>query len=163
MSETNLGNGSPKLAERAVRRRVLQGAHAAFNNEFSAVPCRVKNISQTGALLEFENPDCVPTKFTLHVALERYKIECRTVRKDKNWVGVEFCGEKQETNLARFQTLKMSDSHSSAAETKETELREILQQRRQESLLTLHLQEKKKASEEQPVGRKTVVAFGKRV
>ncbi|MBL4892982.1 MAG: PilZ domain-containing protein [Rhizobiaceae bacterium] len=163
MSATELESGAPNPMERAPRKRVLLGAHATFNNEFSSVPCRVKNISQTGALLEFDNPSCVPTNFILHVALEQYKVECRTVRTDQNRVAVEFCGEKQKTNLARSQSLKISDSHSSAAENKEAELREMLQQRRQESLQNLHLEEKKKANVEQPVGRKTIVAFGKRV
>lgn len=163
MSTAKLENDDPKLRERSKRRRVLLGAHAAFNNEFSSVPCRIKNISQTGALLDFDNPDCVPTKFILHVALERYKIECCTVRKDNNWVAVEFCGEKQKTNLARFQSLEISDSHSSAAEKKENELREMLQQRRQESLQNLHLQEQKAASFAQPEGKKVTAVFGKRV
>lgn len=163
MSATKHENDDHKPKERAARRRVLQGAHAAFNNEFSSVPCRVKNISETGALLEFDNPDCVPTKFILHVALDGFKIECCTVRKDKNWVAVEFCSEKQTTNLARFQSLEMSDGRSSAAEKKEAELKQMLQQRRQESLQNLHLQEEKTARIKQTVGRTATAVFGKRV
>lgn len=163
MSATKHEDDGHKLTERSKRRRVLQGAHAAFNNEFSSVPCRVKNISQTGALLEFENPDCVPMKFVLHIALDGFKIECRTVRKDKAWVAVEFCGEKQPTSLARFQSLEMSDGRSSPAETKQAELREMLQQRRQERLQSMHLLEKKAAHSEQAVGRKATAVFGKRV
>lgn len=162
MSATKLESDDHKPLERAARKRVLLGAHAAFNNEFSSVPCRVKNISQTGALLEFDNPDCVPAKFVLHVALDGFKIECRTVRKDSNLVAVEFYGEKQKTSLARFQSLEMSDGRSSAIEKKENELKKMLQQRRQESLQNLHLQEKKIVRYEQPEDRKATAVFGKR-
>ena len=163
MSAATLEGDSAKPVERSVRKRVLLGAHASFNNEFSSISCRVKNISETGALLEFENPDCLPDKFILHIALDGFKVECRTVRKDTKWVAVEFCGDKQKTNLARSQSIKMSNSRSSAVEEKEAELKAMLQQRRQESLQNLQLQEEKIARFEQPQGRKTNAAFGKRV
>lgn len=163
MSATKLENDGHGPIERSARRRVLLGAHATFKNEFSSVPCRVKNISQTGALLEFDNPDCVPTRFVLHVALDGFKIECRVVRKSNNWLAVEFCGEKQKTNLVRSQSLEMSNSRTSAAEKKEAELRELLQQRRQESLQNLHLQENKTVRAKQAGGRQATAVFGKRV
>ncbi|MFK5980331.1 MAG: PilZ domain-containing protein [Rhizobiaceae bacterium] len=163
MPATKPEGDTPELVERSTRRRVLQGAHAAFNDEFCSVPCLVKNISQTGALLEFKSPDSVPTNFVLHVALDQYKIECRIARKDKNRVAVEFCGEKQKSNMARYQSLEMSNNHLSAAETKEAELRDMLQQRRQESLQNIHLQEKKAEHFEVPEGQKATAVFGKRV
>ena len=46
---------------RSSRNKVLKGAHVAFNNEFSAIPCTVRNVSETGARLVIEGGGSSPT------------------------------------------------------------------------------------------------------
>ena len=91
---------------RALRRRVLKGAHVAINQEFSTIPCTLRNMSDTGTLLEFEDGWFVPDRFWLFVDVDGYKIECERVwQKGKN-CGVHFVGAKIPTSSHRQQALK---------------------------------------------------------
>lgn len=45
---------APEQEVRASRKRVLKGASAAFNHEFSAIPCTLRDVSETGARVIFE-------------------------------------------------------------------------------------------------------------
>ena len=66
------------LAEqRPARRKVLKGAHVAFNNGFSAIPCTIRNMSETGSRINIEGGWFIPDRFTLHVDIDGYKIECK--------------------------------------------------------------------------------------
>jgi hypothetical protein len=48
-----------------IRRKALKGARAAFNDGHSSVDCTLRNVSESGALLHFENVLGVPDEFTL--------------------------------------------------------------------------------------------------
>jgi len=90
---------------RTARTRVLKGAHAAFNQEFSAIPCQIRNISDTGARLIFEGGWFVPDRFMLHVDIDGYKIECARVWHKGSECGVRFTGERIATGRARQQVI----------------------------------------------------------
>jgi hypothetical protein len=90
---------------RQPRTRVLKGAHAAFNQEFSAIPCTLRDISTTGAHIVFEGGWFVPDRFMLHVDIDGYKIECERVWQRGSECGVRFIGEKLVTGKARQQVL----------------------------------------------------------
>jgi hypothetical protein len=90
---------------RASRSKVLKGAHAAFNHEFSAIPCTLRDVSATGARVIFEGGWFVPDRFTLHVDIDGYKIECERVWQKGSECGVRFVGEKIITGKARQQVL----------------------------------------------------------
>ncbi|MEQ8479549.1 MAG: PilZ domain-containing protein [Hoeflea sp.] len=92
-------------APRAPRMRVLKGAHAAFNQEFSAIPCTVRDLSETGAKLEFEGGWFVPEQFTLHVDVDGYKVECRRLWHRGRFCGVAFIGDRIRTGSARQQVI----------------------------------------------------------
>ncbi|MEQ8305700.1 MAG: PilZ domain-containing protein [Hoeflea sp.] len=94
-----------EVAPRALRVRVLKGAHAAFNKEFSAIPCTVRDLSETGAKIEFEGGWFVPEQFTLHVDIDGYKVECRRLWHRGRFCGVEFTSEKIRTGKARQQVI----------------------------------------------------------
>jgi hypothetical protein len=97
----------PNAADQArtPRTRVLKGAYAAFNQEFSAIPCTLRDISATGAHVVFEGGWFVPDRFMLHVDIDGYKIECERVWQRGSECGVRFIGEKLVTGKARQQVL----------------------------------------------------------
>jgi len=98
------------MSERAPRKRVLKGALAAFNEEFSAIPCTIRNISETGAKVQFEGGWFVPDRFTLHVKVDGYKAECERVWHRGSECGVRFTSEKIRTGAPRQQSiLRQSD------------------------------------------------------
>ena len=102
-------NDINNLVERPRRMRTLKGAHAAFNHEFSAVPCTVRDESETGAKLQFDEAWWVPDQFTLLVEIDGYKVECEKVWHKGNLYGVRFTSEKMKTGMARRQSVDMID------------------------------------------------------
>ncbi len=49
------------------RHVVLKSAQILYNNRKSSIDCRIRNISETGARLEFPAPQLLPHTFELHV------------------------------------------------------------------------------------------------
>lgn len=92
--------------QRALRTRVLKGAHAAFNQEFSAIPCIVRDMSDTGARLQFDEGWFVPPLFTLFVEIDGFKVECERVWHKGSSCGVRFIGEKIRIGSHRPQVIK---------------------------------------------------------
>ena len=70
------------------RRRVLKAAVIVFGG--AGITCAVRNISNTGALLEVESPIGVPDKFSLHIKEEQSTRACRVVRRQETRIGVAF-------------------------------------------------------------------------
>ena len=91
--------------ERPQRVRVLKGAHAAFNEEYSSIPCKLRDISATGAYVVFEGGWFVPDRFMLHVDIDGYKIQCERVWQKGSECGVRFIGGKIVTGKGRQQVL----------------------------------------------------------
>ncbi|PWW04396.1 PilZ domain-containing protein [Hoeflea marina] len=96
-------------AERALRRRVLKGALVAINHEFSSIPCTMRNLSDTGTRLDFEDGWFVPDRFFLFVDVDGYKIECERVWQKGKSCGVRFVGPKIPSGPQRQQAL--SEDH----------------------------------------------------
>jgi hypothetical protein len=89
--------------ERPRRLRVLKGAHAAFNQEHSAIPCIVRDLSETGAKLEFDQGWIVPSTFILFVEIDGYKVQCEKIWSCGKLCGVRFIGPKIPTSVGRRQ------------------------------------------------------------
>jgi hypothetical protein len=105
--------------ERPRRIRVLKGGQAAFNQEHSAVPCVVRDLSETGAKIEFNLGWIVPDKFTLFVDLDGFKVECEKVWHKGNMYGVRFTGPRMPTELARKQRVDLYDVRNAPEPAKE--------------------------------------------
>jgi hypothetical protein len=61
--------------------------------EFSgggAIPCAVKNLSASGAALEFESALDIPDRLTLPMPPEPIKRQCHVVWRDQKRIGVSF-------------------------------------------------------------------------
>ncbi|MAZ84278.1 MAG: hypothetical protein CME90_11820 [Hoeflea sp.] len=102
-----------KVPARPQRARVLKGAHAAFNHEFSAVPCTVRDLSETGAKVHFEDGFIVPDRFTLFVEVDGIKVDCERVWLKGQNCGVRFIGPVTRTRAARPQVISRYDTTDS--------------------------------------------------
>ncbi|TCD10967.1 PilZ domain-containing protein [Oricola cellulosilytica] len=102
-SQDNTTSPDPEDKRTSPRRRVLKEAFASFNEQFSAVPCRVRNMSEKGAMLHFDDMSLVPDEFMLHVPLDGIKVKCRRVRNAGPYCGVEFISAPERSNMHRRQ------------------------------------------------------------
>ncbi len=81
-----------QLPPRAVRSRTILGARALFNDGRSSLDCYIRNLSATGARLNFESTLGLPDTFVLEIP-SRGQLLTVAVRWRKDAaVGVEFVG-----------------------------------------------------------------------
>ncbi|AGB72265.1 MULTISPECIES: PilZ domain-containing protein [Rhizobium] len=73
----------------ATRKRTLLGAKIIFNDGHSVFDCLVRNLSDTGALIQIENPLAAPNTFDLQLSDERL-MACAVRWRKINSMGVEF-------------------------------------------------------------------------
>ena len=118
--ETTPNPQSEDAVERARRMRVFKGAHAAFNQEHSAVPCIVRDLSDSGAKIEFNLGWIVPSHFTLFVELDGFKVECEKVWHRGDLYGVRFTGPRTPTDVVRKQRVDLYDGRNVVEETQDT-------------------------------------------
>jgi len=50
------------------RRTVIKGAMIVFNGRKSSLNCRVRDLSDDGARLDFSTPQLIPHEFELHIS-----------------------------------------------------------------------------------------------
>lgn len=97
-----------QTVERARRTRVLMGGYAAFNQEHSAVPCIIRDLSESGAKVEFDLGWIVPSNFTLFVDLEGFKVECEKVWHRGKQYGLRFTSPRIPTDRGRRQHIDLA-------------------------------------------------------
>jgi hypothetical protein len=68
---------------------MLKTATIAFNNG-GKIDAVVKNLSDTGALLEVESVIGIPDTFTLYIEADHFKRQCKIIRRRQNKIGVSF-------------------------------------------------------------------------
>ncbi|MGY5776051.1 PilZ domain-containing protein [Rhizobium sp. LEGMi135b] len=73
----------------ATRKRTLLGAKIIFNDGHSVFDCLVRNLSDTGAMIQIENPLAAPNAFNLQLSDERL-LPCTVRWRKINSMGVEF-------------------------------------------------------------------------
>jgi hypothetical protein len=74
---------------RSPRLRTLKGGTIMFGSAAS-VDCIIRNMSDTGASLEVENPAGIPDEFTLLIRPEIIKRSCHVVWRTERRIGVRF-------------------------------------------------------------------------
>ena len=72
----------------AQRHRVFKGGTITF--EGSGVACTVRNISDSGAAIDLENPGLLPQSFTLSITRDNFVRHCRTVWRTDRRIGLAF-------------------------------------------------------------------------
>ena len=74
---------------RSPRFRTIKGGSILFGST-ACVDCIIRNMSDTGASLEVENPAGIPDDFTLLIRPEIIKRNCHVVWRRERRVGVRF-------------------------------------------------------------------------
>jgi len=105
----NTGNAD---ARTAVRQRVLKSALIDIGESFAKIPCRVRNVSDTGALIDVEEHYVVPDKFILTIPMDGLVVKCEIVRRHGTRMGLQYVGEKTQTETKTKQFIRAStDPH----------------------------------------------------
>lgn len=111
--ESGTGNADESaerdLIPRERRARVFKKGKMVFQNGLRSLPCTVRNISDGGALLEFEQAFLLPKEFDLHIDLEDYEVTCERRWEEGLRCGVKFISEKRRVGQQRAQVLKSSE------------------------------------------------------
>lgn len=77
------------IEKRTSRRyRVFKGATITFEN--SGIACTVRNVSDSGAAIDLENPVMLPQSFTLSITRDNFVRNCRPVWRNDKRVGLAF-------------------------------------------------------------------------
>ncbi|MBL9034996.1 MAG: PilZ domain-containing protein [Rhodospirillaceae bacterium] len=86
---------SPENRRGHVRRLVIMGATILYNDRKITIPCRVRDISETGARLEFDTQQLLPHRFELKIRdLPILQCELRWAKGTR--AGVHFVEEDSE-------------------------------------------------------------------
>lgn len=86
---------APENRRGAVRRLVIMGAVILYNDRKITIPCRVRDISETGAKLEFDKQQLLPHHFELKIRdLPILQCELRWAKGTR--AGVHFLDEASE-------------------------------------------------------------------
>lgn len=88
---------------RGRRRRMLKAASISFNEKFSAIPCTVRDMSETGVQLQVENIALVPSEFTVHIPLDGIQVRCRRTWQQGSRLGAEFISRPEASSRHRDQ------------------------------------------------------------
>ncbi|GAA0787861.1 PilZ domain-containing protein [Roseibium denhamense] len=94
---------------RSRRSRVLKKGKIIFQKGLRSIPCIVRNISDGGAMLQFEQAYMLPKQFDLQIDLEDFEVSCERRWEDGLKCGVEFVSEKRMIGRQRAQVLKTSE------------------------------------------------------
>jgi len=97
------------LVPRERRARVFKKGKMVFQNGLRSIPCVIRNISDGGAMLEFEQAFLLPKEFDLHIDLEDYEVTCERRWEEGLRCGVQFISEKRHVSKQRAQVLKTSE------------------------------------------------------
>ena len=73
----------------STRKRTFLGAKIIFNNGHSIFDCTVRNLSNTGAIIQIENPLSAPNSFNLQLSDNRL-LACQVRWRKINSIGVQF-------------------------------------------------------------------------
>jgi hypothetical protein len=72
------------------RNRVYYGGMVAFNARNSTLACVVRNLSQRGTKIEFENSAVIPDRIDFEIARRGLSCLARLVWRDRNAAGLMF-------------------------------------------------------------------------
>jgi len=91
------------------RARVFKKGKMVFQQGLRSIPCIVRNVSESGALLQFEQAYMLPKEFDLHIDLEDYEVTCERRWEEGLRCGVQFISEKRWVSAQRAQVLLTSE------------------------------------------------------
>jgi len=120
-----------ELMPRERRARVFKKGKMVFQQGLRSIPCVVRNISDGGAMLEFEQAYMLPKEFELHIDLENYEVTCERRWEEGLRCGVQFISEKRHVTAQRAQVLRSSEEALKSVLDERSESPDNFFQRRQ--------------------------------
>jgi hypothetical protein len=105
-SVTDSENG---FIERAYRQRTYKSAFIYNKGYNGKRTCILRNISETGALLQIEHIAGLPSHFTVGVELDAFEVPAKWIWREEERVGVQFEGPLEPIESKRTQVLYLSD------------------------------------------------------
>jgi len=72
------------------RRRILKAGRIIFNDRFSVIDCRVRNLSDGGACLEVASSIGIPDDFDLNIEVDHLGRHCHVAWRSERRIGVAF-------------------------------------------------------------------------
>jgi len=100
-------SGEEKRVSR--RKRTLKAGTIAYNDHHFTAPCMVRDMSDTGARIKFDESAIVPETFVLEIELDAINVGCEVVWRRINEVGVKFTSDIHETKKVRVQVVSSAD------------------------------------------------------
>lgn len=104
-TDQSLTGLAPDKRRTSQRRRVLKGGIIAFNNRRSTLPCTVRNVSDTGALLRMPGAITPPDTFDLLIELDGLEASCTVMWRRGDEVGVHFDAPPRKIPPRRSQVI----------------------------------------------------------
>ena len=89
----------------ASRRRLLKAGTLLAKNGLLSFKCTVRDLSDTGARLQVEDPIGIPEHFELVIELDGLRADCEVVRRKGNEMGVRFSGPVRQGKPTRAQVV----------------------------------------------------------
>jgi hypothetical protein len=140
--------------DRPRRTRVLKKGKIIFQGGLRSFPCIVRNLSDGGAMLQFETAFMAPPQFELQIDLENFEVTCEKRWEDGLKMGVQFISEKRIVGAQRAQSLKTSE------EALKSEI-DLLHDSPDNFFTRQHMMDDGKRSQQQPVRRARPAGSGK--
>jgi len=84
---------APSNRREHARRTVIKGARIVFNNRKSSFDCRIRDLTDEGARLDFLTQQLLPHKFELHIAGSPVR-SCELCWARGTFAGVRFLEER---------------------------------------------------------------------
>ena len=106
------------------RRRTFLGGRLAFNNQYGAIDCLVRNMSQNGAKLVFEGTVLLPGEFDLMLPQKGERCRARVVWRQQDEAGVTFlqAGGESVVSIVRARRIKRLETDRAALQARVAEL-----------------------------------------
>jgi len=92
---TDENDNAPENRRGQVRRLVIMKGTILYNDGKITIPCRLRDISETGAKLELEHPQLLPHTFDLRIR-DMPALRCKLRWASGNRVGVQFAEDDDE-------------------------------------------------------------------
>ena len=97
-----------ELRPREHRRKAFKAGIISYQNHALTVDCVIRDISSSGAKLQFQDGVMVPENFTLTIPMEGKRVDCQVRWRHKNQIGAVFVGQMElDTRNARKQSLDL--------------------------------------------------------
>ncbi len=99
-------DNSAEVPPREHRRKAFKAGIISYQNHSLTVDCVIRDMSSSGAKLQFAKSVIVPEHFTLTIPMEGQRVDCLVRWRKANVIGAEFIGDmEQDARNARKQSL----------------------------------------------------------